>query len=375
MNLDIWSILILFFVAQGIFTLSILILDKNRWRVISNVYLSIIILLVIWVLLEFLAIRNTWKINIDIFYGTRYGSWLIFGPLIYYYYKSITDKNWKLTLVNFLHLLPFLTICVVIPLISSKSLSPRQIDYGMLSVFDYRPKTVTLFEYFYSAIFFLQFIHFGLYLLFNFRIIKNYTAGLKKEYSTISNVIWLRILNVLLVITLFLSSIYLYILFNTDFYNRSLDYIYIIPMGLFIYSVGYKISGIKWGTINEKPKKYTTSSLTLDIKIELREQLELLMKNDELFLINELRIKNVADKLNVNTHHLSQLINEHYKCSFFEYINQYRIKKAKENIMLFPEKNLLKIAFESGFNNKTSFVNSFKKFAGTTPSQFRKSNK
>ena len=32
---------------------------------------------------------------------------------------------------------------------------------------------------------------------------------------------------------------------------------------------------------------------------------------------------------------------------------------------------MIKVAFESGFNNKTSFVNAFKKFEKVTPSEFR----
>ncbi len=96
------------------------------------------------------------------------------------------------------------------------------------------------------------------------------------------------------------------------------------------------------------------------------------MTEEKPYLQNELRLKDLADSTELTPHQLSHLINDHYKCSFFDFINEYRVKEAKVLIANKPKSTLLEIAFESGFNNKTSFVNAFKKFHGTTPSAFRK---
>lgn len=371
--MDIWSIIIIIFVAQGIFTLSLLLFSKSRKAIISNRYLSILILFIIWVLIEFLAIRNTFKVPINVFYGTRYGSWFIMGPLLYYFYKSLTEEGWRIKWKSLLHLLPFVLFVFIVPFLSGEDLSYRQIHYGMLAVFDYRPKTVTPFEYVYSTVFYMQFIHLAIYLIINYRIITSYTKNLKNEYSNIRQTIWLKAFILILMIVLLLASAYLYILFQTDIYSRNLDYIYVVPMGLFMYSIGYYLSGIHWRKVEEPNQKYQASSLKDEVKTDMQKRLEHLMNVEKLYLQNDLRVKDLASKLKSSNHHVSQLINEQYGCSFFDFINKYRIQEAKEQIQTFPEKNLLQISFDSGFNNKTSFINAFKKFESQTPSAFKKS--
>ncbi|MFD2568853.1 AraC family transcriptional regulator [Pseudotenacibaculum haliotis] len=369
--MDVWSILIIILTFQGLFNLSLLIISNSKESRRGNTYLIAITLLLAWFLLEFLSIRQAFKIPANLFYGTRYGSWLLLGPLTYYFFKTITQEKWRFQLKDSLHVLPFLIFTILIPLLSNESLSHRQIHYGMLAVFDHRPKTVTLFEYLYSTIFYLQFIHLALYLLFNVRMIRNYTQKLKTEYSSIKNLKWISIFNLLLVGILILTSVYLYILFKSDAYNRNLDYIYVVPLGIFIYAISYKLSNQAWLPITET-KRYQSSSLKEQEKSSSLEVLEKLMSTEEPYLKNDLRLKDLSTMSGINRHHLSQLINEHYQCSFFDFINQQRVKKAEELIEQFPKKNLLQIAFEAGFNNKTSFVNAFKKFNGHTPSAFRK---
>jgi AraC-like DNA-binding protein len=337
---------------------------------IKNVYLITITLLLIWYLSEFLAIRNTYKVPINIFYGTRYGSWFLLGPLTYYFFKTVTNKEWKFGKLSLLHLLPFLIFTLLIPIISNESLSYRQIHYGMLAVFDYRPKTVTAFEYLYSTIFYIQFIHLGIYLLLNSKLVNSYSKRLKKEYSNINDLVWLKTFNVLLIAILVLVSAYLYILFSSDIYTRTLDYIYVVPIGLFIYAISYKLSNQKWLSVKQQDR-YKSSNLKEDEKLKYINVLEKVIVEQQPYLQNDLRLKDLATLTAIKQHHLSQLINEHYNCSFFDFINQYRIDKAIEIMKSKPKTNLLQIAFDAGFNNKTSFVNAFKKFKGTTPSKFR----
>ncbi|MGB5818657.1 MAG: helix-turn-helix domain-containing protein [Saonia sp.] len=369
--MDIWSILIVVIIFQGLFLLSVLLMSPKKRTKKGNGYLSFLILLFIWFLSEFLAIRNTFHLNFDIFYGTRYGSWLLLGPLTFFFFKSITDSQWRFSRMDLFHFLPFLIFVLIIPLWSTDSLSSRQIHYGMLSVFDYRKKVVTPFEYLYSVLFILQYIHLGLYLIKNIKTIKTYSEDLKLEYSHINHVIWLWVFNILLIFVLLMASVYLYILFASDFYKRSLDYIYVLPMGFFVYSIAYRLAGIHWLSVEQKERKYSGSSL----KTNEKEQYALLLKNlmlkDKPYLKNDLRLKELAHMLDINAHHLSQIINENFKCSFFDFINQYRIEEAKQLILAQPRLTMLQVTFDSGFNNKTSFVNAFKKFEKITPSRFR----
>ena len=58
---------------------------------------------------------------------------------------------------------------------------------------------------------------------------------------------------------------------------------------------------------------------------------------------------------------------------FFDFINEYRLDEVKQ-ALTDPAKQHLKIlaiAFDAGFNSKTSFNTIFKKHTGMTPSEYR----
>lgn len=83
----------------------------------------------------------------------------------------------------------------------------------------------------------------------------------------------------------------------------------------------------------------------------------------------------MALKIDISTNHLSQIINQNLDMNFYDFVNSYRIKEAKERIIdtKFDNLSFLGIGLEVGFNSKTSFNKYFKKFTGTTPSLYKKS--
>ena len=76
----------------------------------------------------------------------------------------------------------------------------------------------------------------------------------------------------------------------------------------------------------------------------------------------------------IQTHHLSQIINQEFGKNFFDLINSYRIEKSK---LLMKDSNtanltLEAIGLQSGFGSASSFYRSFKKQTGITPNAFLK---
>lgn len=71
----------------------------------------------------------------------------------------------------------------------------------------------------------------------------------------------------------------------------------------------------------------------------------------------------------------SYTINAGYQLNFSQFVNQYRVEKAKE-LLLNNHQNytVLAIAYESGFNSKTAFNTTFKKICGLTPTEFTKAH-
>ena len=88
------------------------------------------------------------------------------------------------------------------------------------------------------------------------------------------------------------------------------------------------------------------------------------MNKEEAFLNPSLTIFDLAKGLNITSIELSLFLNKEPHKNFFDYINEYKIEKAKQ-ILQDPDKKsltILEILYEVGFNSKSSFNTAFKKF-------------
>lgn len=97
------------------------------------------------------------------------------------------------------------------------------------------------------------------------------------------------------------------------------------------------------------------------------------MTEKEPYLDPSLTIQELSSQINVPVRDLSVLINHHMDQHFFDFVNEYRIQKAMR-ILKDPLKSdltILEILYEVGFNSKSSFNTSFKKYTNLTPTAFR----
>ena len=121
--------------------------------------------------------------------------------------------------------------------------------------------------------------------------------------------------------------------------------------------------------------KYQKSSLTESGKQKILDDVILELETNQYFTDNLASLSELAKKIGQSSHHVSQVINEKLNKNFFELLAQYRVEKAKE-ILASDRDNKLKIEEISemvGYNSKTAFNNAFRKLAGKTPGEFRKS--
>jgi AraC-like DNA-binding protein len=81
-------------------------------------------------------------------------------------------------------------------------------------------------------------------------------------------------------------------------------------------------------------------------------------------------IREVAGLIHITTAAFCRFFKKNMRCTFTDFINQYRINQAKR--MLMHDKNVTEACFESGFENLSYFNKTFKRLAGENPSQFRK---
>ena len=104
------------------------------------------------------------------------------------------------------------------------------------------------------------------------------------------------------------------------------------------------------------------------------DKLNRLMATERYYLEGDLSLKSLADRVKLSPHHLSQILNEKLHKSFYEYINEQRVEHAKQALLQEPQKSITDIAFESGYNSRNSFYNSFKRRTGMMPSEYRRTH-
>jgi len=125
---------------------------------------------------------------------------------------------------------------------------------------------------------------------------------------------------------------------------------------------------------NERPVKQLDSFTEEEIET-LKLRLEELLVTKKPYLNETLSLSEMADDLGITDKKLSELLNQHLNTNFYNFINKYRVEEVKEKLAKEEDKKytLLSIAFDCGFQSKTSFNRVFKQKTGMSPSKYRDS--
>jgi YesN/AraC family two-component response regulator len=118
-------------------------------------------------------------------------------------------------------------------------------------------------------------------------------------------------------------------------------------------------------------KKYKASSIEPDMASNLAALLKQIMSEQKPYLQMNFSLPVLAQLCKSNVHHVSQVINENFDKSFFEWVADYRIEEAKKILKDQTHLKIEEVAEQVGYNAKSSFNTAFKRITGTTPSEFR----
>ncbi len=101
------------------------------------------------------------------------------------------------------------------------------------------------------------------------------------------------------------------------------------------------------------------------------------MKVNRFYLDAELSLNSLARELGMPIHDLSRIINTGLRKNFNDFVNEFRIKEVTRK-MKDPANNritLLGIAYDCGFNSKTTFNRAFKEITGKNPAEYKEQPK
>lgn len=183
---------------------------------------------------------------------------------------------------------------------------------------------------------------------------------------------WLQ--NILKVYFYFSIIIMLVLLIDFLFFDYAFNPFYPLPTYIGLAGITYWLALEGYARRNDASlKKAIIKAGQLDQLKSIIPRLEALMQEEQLFLNPELNLRDLAERLSIKPHHLSQALNRILQKNFNDYINAYRVNEAIR-LMNHPDYahySLMAIALESGFNSKATFNRIFKKIKGQAPSRMK----
>ncbi|WP_233499867.1 AraC family transcriptional regulator [Glaciecola sp. KUL10] len=102
----------------------------------------------------------------------------------------------------------------------------------------------------------------------------------------------------------------------------------------------------------------------------IAEKLERAMTQDKLFLLDNLSLNKLSEAVSESENHISETFSQYLHTNFFQFVNGYRVEAAKLALKE-SDKLVTSIAYDVGFNSKSTFNTAFKKVVGHSPTAYR----
>lgn len=126
---------------------------------------------------------------------------------------------------------------------------------------------------------------------------------------------------------------------------------------------------------SEAKPKYKTTSLDEDAKQRLLSAIMNVMENSDEIFSHDFTAQRLASLVGEKYNYVSAVINERFGSNFNTLVNEYRIREACKRMNdtdNYGNITIEGIANSVGFKSRTSFIQSFKKYTGLTPSEYQK---
>ncbi|TFF33544.1 helix-turn-helix domain-containing protein [Mucilaginibacter psychrotolerans] len=361
-ELSLYTIVYFAAIVLGAFSAGLLIFStKNK---LANRLLGLLILAISgWLVDAFFRVSGLYSQNANLYFLPIYFSFG-FGPLLYFYVRAITNAAFKFRLRYLLHFLPVLM---------------QAGFYWYVALQDYKTRYNIWFNlhlpYTYRIEYDGTWLSLVVYLVLSLLIIKDYQRWLKENYSDIA----LKMLNWLKVCLLLMVMVCVFWLVEAVLRDaRNLFYKYDVSndlLCLLIYILGiysYRQANVEVAYQPEVQLPVDTTTTIADAEVIAK--IHTAMESGKLYLNTELTLAELAKYIDLPARSVSANINAAFNKPFNSYVNTWRVDEVKRRLAGndLEKFTLLGIAFECGFNSKTSFNRIFKELTGFSPSEYIK---
>lgn len=351
---------------------AVYLLVVNNSRKTSNRFLALFFIIqstcvlnsIIWRYLEWSIYHIPYFIYIPIILLK------LWGPAFYFYVKSMTTPSFRLQFKDLLHTIPMLLFAVLIIFCYNRfsgSLTKELLLHRTI---------LTVSET--NIVFILTQILIMCYIIFSLIKLNNHKKEIHTFYSSDDkiNLKWLRFIIYGFSGLWLLDTINYSVVLCMGSPTILINFIYPV---IFMMAVYAAFQSWKFPNVfiqNDRKPKYEKYPVTEKQKDEYQERLLKIMDEEKLYLIPDLTLKILSDRISIPVVYLSQILNVSIGQNFYDFINSYRIKEAQDYLKnsAVNKMTILEILYRVGFNSKTSFNTAFKKYTGMTPTEYKKIN-
>lgn len=303
---------------------------------------------------------------------------LTFGPFLYLYTKSLMFNLKKLPIFEYKHFIPFVVLTLFYFIFFQDKLT-FQSGYMI-----FRKDGFMMARIIYGLIFVFSIFYYSSLTL---HVINRYR---RVKYDSFSYFSSNNMLNWLYFLSAFVMAMYIIFfvmsLFNIFSEVRVFEIEYFSDLSLVLLTFSVSYFGIKQTylfhpliddnelkEVEPVKEKYKNSNLTEELKKEYISKILDFMTTEKPHLNPELTIQDLSKQLNITRHHLTEILNNDLGKNFFNFINEYRVEEVKKRLLdeKFDHLTIVAIAFDSGFNSKSTFNSIFKQQTEKTPSKWR----
>ena len=331
----------------------------------ANRFLSLaLITMVLWLL---------WELGRDIGLEAYFSHWswlplqfsLALGPLIFFYVLKITRPNYPFRFKDLLHFGPLLLEQGVLVLEIKESIRTGAATYHTLTFQQLNP-----------VLQLLAFISVSTYLYASHRLIERFYRSLKfnggDRYRY--ELRWLhRLLRGFGLLWLLWIP---YTAVDYFYYHSQLSIHAYYPLYFLLAVIFTRVAIVAYLRPEVGVPVGAPSFQKPMLPVELKQKgtwLKKAVKSGLYYQDPELNLSSLAEKLDLTTHELSRIINTALKKSFNDFINEFRVAEVAHKMQdpAYDHITLLGIAFESGFNSKSTFNRAFRQMTGQSPAEYK----
>lgn len=319
---------------------------------------------------------------------------MTFGPYMYLYTTYLVENRTKFRLRDLLHFVPFLAMTWAYFMFFKDVVDFSEVNY-------FANDSYLVVRVLYGLIFFTSVVT---YTVMTYVKLWRYRRSLSENFSYWNRQLKLLWLNFIPGLFATLFVIYFTVGFINAFsFKKVYDITMISHIGLTIIAFSMSYFGLRQPTLfrptykrtikdeeedapvvligkkkttEEEEKKKAKARFTEEEAERLLAKLTRHMESAKPYLTPDLTLYDLASQVNLSKNDLTELLNNHLGKNFFSFVNEYRLAAVIERLENpdYDHFTIISIAYDCGFNSKSTFNNLFKQHTGLTPSEYKKEN-